>query len=65
VVLDLIGVPFLEAGDNNTHFIVYLNDLEKILVDQPIALRLAKTQKVLHLAHGHGGFGGGCLAFFA
>lgn len=65
MVLDLIGVPFLEAGDNNTHFIVYLNDLEKILVDQPIALRLAKTQKVLHLAHGHGGFGGGCLAFFA
>ena len=50
MVLDLIGVPFLEAGDNNTHFIVYLNDLEKILVDQPIALRLAKTQKVLHLA---------------
>ena len=65
MVLDLIGIPLLEAGNDNTHFIVDLNDLEKILVDQPIAVCLAKSQKVLHLAHGYGSFSGRWFVFLA
>jgi hypothetical protein len=39
MIFDLIGVPFFETGNNDTHFVVYQNDFKEILMKQPIASR--------------------------
>ena len=63
MVFDLIGVPFFKTGNNDTHFVVYQNDLKEILMKQPITIRFAETEKLLHLTNRHGCFSGGGFGF--
>ena len=42
MIFDLIGIPFLKAGNNDTPFVVYQNDFKEILMKQPIAVCFAK-----------------------
>ena len=32
MIFDLIGIPFLKAGNNDTPFVVYQNDFKEILM---------------------------------
>ena len=50
MIFDLIGIPFLKAGNNDTPFVVYQNDFKEILMKQPIAIRFAETEKMLQIS---------------
>ena len=63
MIFDLIGIPFLKAGNNDTPFVVYQNDFKEILMKQPIAVCFAKAEKLPHLTNRHGGFGSGRFSF--
>lgn len=63
MIFDLIGIPFLKAGNNDTPFVVYQNDFKEILMKQPIAICFAKAEKLPHLTNRHGGFGSGRFSF--
>lgn len=63
LIFDLIGIPFLKAGNNDTPFVVYQNDFKEILMKQPIAVCFAKAEKLPHLTNRHGGFGSGRFSF--
>ena len=44
-------------------FVVYQNDFKEILMKQPIAIRFAETEKMLHLTNRHGCSSGGRFGF--
>ena len=44
MIFDLIGIPFLKAGNNDTPFVVYQNDFKEILMKQPIAICFARPR---------------------
>jgi hypothetical protein len=51
MIFDLIGIPFLKAGNNDTPFVVYQNDFKEILMNQPIAICFAKAENLPSLSH--------------
>ena len=55
-MLDLIGVPFLEAVDHDPHFPVDQDRFEAVLMYQPVEVRFPKTKHFPHFCDGHCGF---------